>query len=119
MKYEAEQQYQRMLRSHEKLKAIGTDIGRGIEMGAPEARDAAQAFFADCQTFKNWLKKDPRVRPKDVEDHIGSSKALSLAIDFRHDVEHAGSNAPRRSGDQLERLIMAYTIDLPGNQPLQ
>jgi hypothetical protein len=125
MRLDTEAQYQRLLRSYKKLHAIGTDMGSTtLEMGGTDARDTTHAFFNDCQTFKNWLKKDPRVLPIDVEKHVSSSRALSLVVNVRHALEHAlpklqtGSTKVRTRA-QAYRIDVEWIIDLPGTRPLQ
>jgi hypothetical protein len=125
MRLDAETQYQRLLRSYRELVTIGTDMGTSsLEMGGTDARDATQTFFNDCQTFKNWLKKDPRLRAADVEKYISASRALSLVINLRHALEHAApvmrtSSRKARSRSQPYRIIVEWTIDIPGTRPIR
>ena len=113
MTYDAEEKYQSMLRAHAKLVAIATDVGKTCVIGDPAAKDATNAFFMECYHLKDWLKKDPRIKPVDVEAFITGSKFLSLAADLCNSLKHAGLDRPPRSGEQLDKINMAYTIDIP------
>ena len=125
MNIDAETQYQRLVRSYKKMVTIATDMGSStLEMGGTEARDATQTFFNDCQTFKNWLKKDQRIDAAALEEYVLSSGALSLVVNLRHALEHAlptvqaGSTKKRRPGRPY-RIIVDWVIDLPGTRPLR
>lgn len=125
MRIDAETQWQRLIRSYRKLMALGTDMeSTTLEMGGSEARDATQTFFHDCQTFKNWLKKDSRVVPADLEKYVLSSRALSLVVNLRHALEHAlatvqTGSTRKRTRPRPYRVIVEWIIDIPGTRPLQ
>ena len=103
-----------MLRAAMRLIALATDLGKTAIIGDPTAKDAATSFFVECYHLKDWLKKDARVRhPRDVEDFINKSSALSLAADLCNSLKHAGLGKRPRSGAHLNRINMAYSIDVP------
>lgn len=101
-----------MLRDYEKLERLGTDCGNTLVIGNPAAKDVTHDFFLQCYSFKDWLKKDSRVKnPKDVEDYIDSSPALSVAADLCNSFKHAGLDKGKpRSGQLLERINTAYSL---------
>ena len=114
MNYNAEEQYQSMLRAYEALRVLATDIGKTAVIGDHAAGDAAKSFFIACYHFKDWLKKDSRItRPKDVEDFISTNHALSLAADLCNSFKHAGLDKTPRSGTHLDQINMAYSLDMP------
>jgi hypothetical protein len=117
MTYDAEEKYQAMLRAHARLVAMAADIGKACVIGDPAAKDATSAFFMDCYHLKDWLKKDGRIKPRDVETFITNSKALSLAADLCNSLKHAGlgARAPR-SGARLDKINMAYTVDVSASE---
>ena len=116
MNYNAEEQYQSMLRAYEALRALATDIGKTAVIGDHAAVDAAKFFFIACYHFKDWLKKDSRItRPKDVEAFINTNHALALAADLCNSFKHAGPDKAKtpRSGTHLDQINMAYSLDIP------
>lgn len=116
MEYKPEDQYQSMIRAYEALRSLATDIGKTATVGDPAPADAARAFFLQCYHLKDWLKKDPRIkRPQDVEDVITNSAALSLAADLCNSLKHAGLDKPPRSGMSLDRINMAYSLQVPSS----
>ncbi len=119
MNYDAEDQYQSMLRAYSSLRALATDVGKTAIIGDHAAGDAAKSFFMACYHFKDWLKKDSRIkRPNDVEDFIGEHSALSLAADLCNSLKHAGLDRTPRSGMHLDQINMAYSLDIPeGGEP--
>lgn len=117
MIYDAEEKYQGMLRAYATLKALATDLGKTAFIGDPAARDAAMLFFMECYHLKDWLKKDSRIkRANDVEDFVSKSQALSLAADLCNSLKHAGLTKPPRSGAQLDRINMAYSLDISASE---
>ncbi len=114
MDYNAEAQYQSMIRYYEVIRRLATDIGKTVVIGDYAAVDATKSFFVECYHFKDWLKKDSRItRPQDVEDCINASHSLSLAADLCNSLKHAGLDKTPRSGMNLDRINMAYSLDLP------
>jgi len=116
MNYNAEDQYQSMVRAHEALRALATNVGKTAVIGDHAAGDAAKSFFIECYHLKDWLKKDSRIkRPKDVENFISKSHALSLGADLCNSLKHAGLNKTPRSGMYLDKINMAYSLDIPAS----
>lgn len=114
MDYNAEEQYQSIFRAYEALRALATDIGKTAVIGDHAAVDAAKSFFIECYHFKDWLKKNSRIkRPSDVENFISRSHALSLAADLCNFLKHAGLDKTPRSGMRLDQINMAYSLDIP------
>lgn len=119
MKYDLKDKYESMMRSYNELVALATDIGKTVEIGDHTAKDAANLFFAECYHFKDWLKKDARIlRPQDVEDCISKGSALALAADLCNSHKHAGLNKCPRSGEHLEKINMAYSLDISSSKEL-
>ena len=105
-----------MIRAFDALRSLATDIGKTAVIGDPGPADAARTFFLQCYHLKDWLKKDPRIkRPRDVEDFITKNAALSLAADFCNSLKHAGLEKPPRSGMTLDRINMAYSLQVPSS----
>ncbi len=125
MRIDAETQWQRLIRSYKKVVALATDMGSTtLEMGGTDARDATVTFFHDCQTFKNWLRKDPRVSTEDLEKYVSSTQALSVVVNLRHALEHAltavqTGSTRKRTKPRPYRIIAEWIIDFPGTRPLQ
>jgi len=116
MIYNAEDQYESMVRAYEALRALATYIGKTAVIGDHAAGDATKSFFMECYHLKDWLKKDSRIKcSKDVEDFINKSHALSLAADLCNSLKHAGLDKPPRSGLHLDRINMAYSLDIPAS----
>src|ERR1039457_3401798 len=114
MNYNAEDQYQSMLRAYEALGTFATNIGKTAVIGDQAAGDAAKSFFIACYHFKDWIKKDSRIKqPKDVEVFISANQALSLAADLCNSLKHAGLDKTPRSGMNLDQINMAYSLDIP------
>ncbi|MBI5404039.1 MAG: hypothetical protein HY959_11615 [Ignavibacteriae bacterium] len=113
MKYNAEDKYQSMYRAYKKLLSIATDIGKTVVVGDHAASDATQTFFNDCYHLKDWLKKDSRIKkPNEVENFINKSLSLSLAADLCNSFKHAGLDKKSRTGNNLDKINMAYSLDL-------
>ncbi|MER5622517.1 hypothetical protein ABT061_15880 [Streptosporangium sp. NPDC002544] len=98
-------QYQRMLRSHQRLlEAAGPS-----SMGSAEARDRLYHFFQDAYHLKDWLKNDPTTRaqvtahPK-VEGLFNtpgqSVLCLQLCADLCNGVKHLGLTRDAKTGDK-------------------
>ncbi len=116
MEYDAEQKYQSVVRAFNKLEGLATDIGKTMIVGDHAAADAANSFFIECHHLKDWLKKDSRIKKdQDVEDAITNSPSLSIAADLCNSFKHAGLKNEPRSGKQLEKKNMAYSLDLPAS----
>lgn len=116
MNYDIEEQYQSVVRALKRVRALATDIGKTVVIGDHTAKDAAKSFFMDCYHLKDWLKKDSRIQnPQDVEAAIRNGPSLSLVADLCNSLKHAGLNRPPKSGKQLERINMAYSLDLPAS----
>lgn len=113
MNYSAEEQYQSMHRAFERVRALATDIGKTVVIGDHAAADATKTFFIECYHFKDYLKKDCRIAtPNDVEAFVTASHALSMAADLCNSFKHAGLNKPPRSGNHLDQINMAYSLDI-------
>ena len=112
MNYSAEEQYQSMHRAFERVRTLATDIGKTAVIGDHAAADATKAFFTECYHFKDYLKKDLRIAPAEVETFVTASRALSMAADLCNSFKHAGLNRPPRSGMQLDQINMAYSLIL-------
>lgn len=119
MEYKIEEQYDSMIRAYENLRILATNIGKTAVIGDRTAVDATTSFFMNCYHFKDWLKKDSRIQcPKNVEDFISNSYALSIAADLCNSFKHAGIKSDPRSGKPLEKINMAYSLDIPlGSDP--
>lgn len=116
MNYDAEEQYQSVVRAFERVRALATDIGKTVVIGDYAAADAARSFFMDCYHLKDWLKKDPRIQnPQDVEAAVSKGPSLSLVADLCNSLKHGGLDKPHRSGKQLEMINRAYSLDLPAS----
>jgi len=48
-----------------------------------------------------------------VEKWINSSNFLSIAADLGNSFKHAGLDKPPRSGNAIDQINMAYTINIP------
>lgn len=117
MKYSAEEQYQSMHRDFDRMRKLATDIGNTVVIGDHAAADATKAFFIACYHFKDYLKKDPRITaPGDVEAFITANHALSMAADLCNSFKHAGLDRPPRSGKQLDKINMAYSLDISASK---
>ncbi|MGS2643955.1 hypothetical protein [Streptosporangium sp. LJ11] len=87
-------QYQRMLRSHQRLLEA---VGPGF-MGSAEARDRLYHFFQDAYHLKDWIKNDgsdPTVLTTSIRSTVESifgklagTPLLQLAADLCNGVEH-------------------------------
>jgi hypothetical protein len=96
------EQYERMLRSHDRLN----DYSRGHRAASSdEARDALIHFFQDAYHLKDWLRNDqgeqaigiqPSRNPgaqhiKDaVESYVSSTQFLQLCADIANGSKHLG-----------------------------
>lgn len=114
MNYNAEDQYQSMVRAFAEIELLATNLGKHAVIGDDAVLDKAKVFFQQCYHLKDYLKKDPRIKnAKDVEAFINKSDALSIAADICNSFKHAGLTKPPRSGRPLTKINMAYSIDTP------
>ncbi len=114
MRFDAKEQYEKMQRSLKVLEALASDIGKRVVIGDHAAPDATRHFFEDCYHLKDWLKKDSRVsNPQSIEAYVTSSQALSLAADLCNSFKHAGLDRAPRSGATLDKINMAYSLEIP------
>lgn len=113
MNFSAEEQYQRMHRAHARVCKTATDIGNTVVIGDHTAADETKVFFSECYHLKDYLKKDHRIDdPGEVEAFVTASPALSMAADLCNAFKHAGLDKPPRSGMNLDRINMAYSLDI-------
>lgn len=113
MNYGAEEQYRSMHRAFDRMRALATDIGKTVVIGDHAAADATKGFFIECYHLKDYLKKDSRITaPKDVEAFVTKSRALRMAVDLCNSFKHAGLDKPPRSGEHLDQINMAYSLDI-------
>ena len=114
MDYLAETQYQSMLRAYDRLSELATNIGNSVDIGDPSAMDAARQFFFEAFHLKDWLKKDSRIaNPGEVGKFVNQSSSLRLIAILCNSFKHAGTGDPEKSAHQLNKINMAYTLDLP------
>lgn len=111
MEYDAEEQYQRMIRDYEALERFATNCGNVLVIGDPGPKDAAHNFFVQAYALKDWLKKDRRMqRAEDVEELINASEPLSVVADLCNSLKHAGLKKPPRSGQELSAINVSYSM---------
>lgn len=99
-----------MLRAYDALKRIYTDSGNSISN--TDAADAAEEFFVQCHSFKDWLKKELPAGAEDVDKYINANEALALAADFCNSSKHAGLSKAPRSGKDIQKINTHMKIDL-------
>lgn len=87
-------QYERMLRSHQKL----VEAARSSSLGSDEARDRLYHFFQDAYHLKDWVKNDdsdptvltPTIRNtvESIFDKVTGIPTLQRAADLCNGVKH-------------------------------
>ena len=114
------EQYERMLRSHDRLN----DYSRGHRAASSdEARDALIHFFQDAYHLKVWLRNDqgeqaigiqPSRNPgaqhiKDaVESYVSSTQFLQLCADIANGSKHLGLRPARKAEERPENRRCHY-----------
>jgi hypothetical protein len=88
------EQYERMLRSHAKLKQVTSGQHN---IGSDDARDAMMHFFQDAYHVKDWLKNDPNVSV-DSEAAVRASVVLEVCADQANGGKHMALNHLARHG---------------------
>jgi hypothetical protein len=96
------EQYERMLRSHERLRSIAHGE---TNASSAEARDSLIHFFEDAYHLKDWIKEEALTRGVDVEEAINNSDELRLAADVCNGVKHFGSLRSPRTGDAETAVV--------------
>jgi hypothetical protein len=110
-------QFERIKRSLTKITAMALHPGSNLVMGDPEPIDLVRVFFIECQNFKDYLKKDPKIaNPEMVESFIDGSPMLKLCIDIGNAFKHAGLDKKSRSGMKLAKINHAHTLIMPPYQ---
>jgi len=93
-----EAHYKRVLRWYGRLKKIhnGDRYGDDIDF----YYDEMLVFFIFCHQFKDWIKKDTTIPPKEVEQLINDNECLQLCADIANGTKHLGVDSQRgpRSG---------------------
>jgi hypothetical protein len=112
VEFRALDQYRAMMRSYERLKTLATDHGPVGDFGYA-ATDIAKEFCSNLFHLKDWLKKEHGVDPGEVEAHVKSSRALSIAGDICNSLKHAGLDRPPRAGAPLVQINTALTSTMP------
>jgi hypothetical protein len=80
-----QEQYGRMMRSHERL----SDFAEGrVSASSDDARDALFHFFQDAYHLRDWIKNDPTVIKSDVEKWIDNTDSLRLCADLCNGTKH-------------------------------
>jgi hypothetical protein len=89
------EQYDRLLRSHDRLSAIA---GGGQHASSDEARDALIHFFQDRWHLADWIANDPAIRigRGAIDAHVNNSQALMLCADLANGTKHFGLDPGRR-----------------------
>lgn len=78
-------QYERMMRSHGRLRSIASG---DLTASSDEARDALFHFFQDAYHLKDWIKNDPAVSTDEVEQFINEVKPLQICADLCNGTKH-------------------------------
>jgi len=110
MQCTAPKKYHQMMRSYEKLRRVGTNTGNSISNVA--GKEATEEFFTQCYHFKDWLKKELPRLSQQIEDHITSSNALSIAADYCNSFKHAGLDKQPRLGEALVEILEHTRMEL-------
>lgn len=110
MQFKAANKYHQMMRSYEKRRRVGANTGNSISNVA--GKDATEEFFTQCYHFKDWLKKELPRLSQQIEDHITSSSALSVAADYCNSFKHAGLDKQPRSGETLVEIMEHTRMEL-------
>ena len=79
------EQYERMRRSHERLRGIAEGRERA---SSDAARDALFHFFQDAYYLKDWIKNDSTIEMRDVEKWIDNTEPLQLCADLCNGTKH-------------------------------
>ncbi len=117
MDYSAKDQYCAMKRSYEKLRKVNMDNGNSISY--MDAKDVSTAFFNDCYSLKECLKKDASILlTESVENFINQGTALCLAVDYCNAIKHAGLDRKSRSGKELEKINTHISFDFISGGPV-
>lgn len=89
------EQYERMMRSHGRLRSIANGE---LTASSDEARDALFHFFQDAYHLKDWIKNDPGVSTNDVEQFINEVEPMQICADLCNGTKHLTLDRPR-TGD--------------------
>lgn len=95
-------QYNRMLRSHKRLRVAAGPTSLSSE----DARDELYHFFQNAFHLRDWLKKDSSITipATDIESLFSNTSnavpALQLAADLANGIKHLGLDRPAKTGDK-------------------
>ncbi len=105
------EQYDRMKRSHARLKEPSVPADRRV--------DDFYTFFVWCFHLKDWLKNDPSVDPgvaKAGESLVNNSDPLKLCADLANGVKHLSARRTPRVDPDLRIEYLSAMINDP-SQP--
>jgi hypothetical protein len=78
-------QYDRMLRSYERLDRAGHG---GYSISSVDAEDALVHFFQDAYHLKDWIKNDGAIRVASPEKLINAELAMQICADLANGSKH-------------------------------
>lgn len=102
-----QEQYERMLRSHRRLKGIA---GGQLMASSDEARDALLLFFQDAYHLKDWIKNDPSVSTSDVEEFINAAGSLQICADLCNGTKHLVLQRSRTGDSSTAFTTQSVTV---------
>jgi hypothetical protein len=108
------QQYDRMLRSHQRLHQIAEGA---VNAPSSEATDALIHFLQDAYHLKDWVKKDDSVTTTNVENHIKRSSVMRLCADLCNGTKHLKLTSPK-TGDKEAAISSQGTVIRLGSTAL-
>lgn len=97
------EQYDRMIRSHDRLVEVATGSGREV-VSSDDARDRLINFYLDAYHLKDWIKNDPAAgaASRSVEGFVKNSASLRLCADLANGAKHLRLTTPK-TGDPQNR----------------
>src|ERR1022692_2938000 len=90
-------QYERMLRTRARLLSMTSGYGDPY-LTADGACDIFYHFCQDAYHMKDWLKNDPTVDSRDVEEFVNDSPCLRIVADLANGIKHLRLTSSR-TGD--------------------
>lgn len=105
-------QYERMLRSHKRLK----EAAGPSNIGSDEARDALYRFFQDAYHLKDWIKQDPALtsaNKSDIEALFNRTIHMQITVDLCNATKHLRLTTTRTGDFSTTVARQHVTVFLP------